>query len=52
MRENVCVWAGDLHGFYLEAEGEKEGKSLHTYANQLSEIMMGETGCGWSFMIT
>lgn len=46
------MWAADLHGFYLEVEGEKAGKSLHTYANQLGEIMMGETGCGRSFMIT
>ncbi len=33
-RKRMCVWAVDLHGFYLEVEGEKEGKSLHTYANQ------------------
>lgn len=51
-RERMCVWAVDLHGFYLEAEGEKVGKSLHIYANQCDEITMGVTGCGRSFMIT
>ena len=45
----MCVGRADLHGFYLEAEGEKAGKSLHTYANQLDEIMTGGTGCGRSF---
>ncbi len=48
----MCVWAVDLHGFYLEVEREKAGKSLHTYANQRDEIIMGTTGCGRSFMIT
>jgi len=44
-----CVWAADLHGFSLEVEGEKAGKSLHTYANQLHEIIAGEAGCGRGF---
>jgi len=35
--------------FPWKLKGRRAGKSLHTYANQLHEIIAGEAGCGRGF---